>query len=80
VVDRTAAGSVAVNATLFQVSVPDLPFGGVGASGMGSYHGRASFETFSHRKGVLHKATRPDLPLAYPPYARWKDRLVRRFL
>ena len=72
--------SVAVNATLFQVSVPDIPFGGVGESGMGAYHGRASFEVFSHRKGVLHKSPRPDPALAYPPYSRWKDRLLRRVL
>ena len=80
VVDRTSSGSVAVNATLFQVSVPDIPFGGVGESGMGAYHGRASFEVFSHRKGVLHKSPRPDPALAYPPYSRWKDRLLRRVL
>jgi aldehyde dehydrogenase (NAD+) len=80
VVDRTSSGSVAVNATLFQVSVPDIPFGGVGESGMGAYHGRASFEVFSHAKGVLHRATRPDPAVAYPPYSRWKERLLRRFL
>lgn len=80
VVERTSSGTVAVNATLFQVSVPDIPFGGVGASGMGAYHGRASFEVFSHAKGVLRKSTRPDPALAYPPYPRWKDRLLRRFL
>jgi len=80
VVDRTSSGCVAVNATLFQVSVPEIPFGGVGASGMGAYHGRASFETFSHAKGVLHKSTRPDPALAYPPYSRWKHALIRRFL
>ena len=80
VVDRTSSGSVAINATLFQVSVPDLPFGGVGASGIGAYHGRRSVEVFSHAKGVLQKSTRPDPALAYPPYTRLKDRLLRRFL
>jgi aldehyde dehydrogenase (NAD+) len=80
VIDRTSSGTAAVNATLYQVAVPDLPFGGVGESGTGRYHGRHSFETFSHPKGVLHKATRPDPALAYPPYSRWKDRLLRRFL
>jgi aldehyde dehydrogenase (NAD+) len=80
VIDRTSSGTAAVNATLYQVAVPDLPFGGVGESGTGRYHGRHSFETFSHPKGVLHKATRPDPALAYPPYSRWKGRLLRRFL
>ena len=80
VVDRTSSGSVCVNATLFQVSVADLPFGGVGESGIGAYHGRRSFEVFSHTKGVLQRGTRPDPALAYPPYSRLKDRLLRRFL
>jgi aldehyde dehydrogenase (NAD+) len=80
VVDRTSSGTVAVNSTLFQVSVPELPFGGVGPSGMGAYHGRHSFDTFSHAKGVLQKSPRPDPGLTYPPYPRWKERLLRRFL
>jgi len=80
VVDRTSSGTVAINATLFQASAAELPFGGVGESGMGAYHGRHSFERFSHAKGVLRKSTRPDPALAYPPYTKWKDRLLRRFL
>jgi len=80
VVDRTTSGTVAINATLFQVSAPELPFGGVGESGMGAYHGRASFEVFSHAKSVLKKSPRPDPDLAYPPYSKLKDRLLRRFL
>ena len=80
VVDRTSSGTVAINATLFQVSAPELPFGGVGESGMGAYHGRHSFETFSHAKSVLQKSPRPDPALAYPPYTKMKDRLLRRFL
>ncbi|MFM8304567.1 MAG: aldehyde dehydrogenase family protein [Actinomycetota bacterium] len=80
VVDRTSSGTVCVNGTLFQVSVADLPFGGVGESGIGAYHGRRSFEVFSHTKGVLRRATRPDPALAYPPYSRRKERMVRRFL
>src|SRR5262249_3928146 len=68
VLAETSSGGAAVNATLFQVSVPDLPFGGVAASGMGAYHGRASFDAFSHAKSVLRRSTRPDPDLAYPPY------------
>jgi aldehyde dehydrogenase (NAD+) len=80
VLSRTSAGGAAVNATMLHVAVPALPFGGVGASGTGAYHGRAGFETFSHRKSVLTKPTRIDPPVAYPPYTGWKQRLLRRFL
>jgi aldehyde dehydrogenase (NAD+) len=76
----TTSGGACVNATVFQFAVPALPFGGVGESGMGAYHGRAGFETFSHRKGVLTKSTRLDPSLAYPPYRGLKARLLRRFL
>ena len=80
VLAETTSGGAAVNATLFQVSVPDLPFGGVGESGMGAYHGRRSFETLSHAKSVLKRSTRPDPDLAYPPYTALKERLLRRLL
>jgi aldehyde dehydrogenase (NAD+) len=80
VIDSTSSGGAAVNSTMFHVAVPGLPFGGVGPSGMGSYHGKASFDTFTHRKSVLRKTTRPDPDLAYPPYTKRKDKLLRRFL
>jgi aldehyde dehydrogenase (NAD+) len=80
IVERTSSGGVCVNATLYHVAVPDLPFGGVGESGMGSYHGKASFDVFSHAKPVLKKSVRPDPDLAYPPYTEKKERLMRRFL
>jgi len=80
VLTGTTSGGVGVNATVLQTAVPDLPFGGVGGSGMGAYHGRASFETFSHRKAVLAKSTRVDPRLAYPPYSRRKERWLRRLL
>ena len=76
----TTSGGLAVNATMFQVAVPELPFGGVGPSGMGAYHGKASFLTFSHAKAVLRKGARPDPDLAYPPYTARKEKLLRRFL
>jgi aldehyde dehydrogenase (NAD+) len=80
VLAHTTSGGVGVNATVLQTAVPELPFGGVGASGMGAYHGRSSFETFSHRKGVLAKSTRVDPRLGYPPYSRRKERWLRRLL
>ena len=64
---------------MLQFAVPSLPFGGVGASGIGAYRGYYSFRTFSHLKGVLAKPFWPDLPWRYPPY-RGKLWLVRRLL
>ena len=61
VVERTTSGGVTVNHTMLHVAVPDLPFGGVGASGLGAYHGKAGFDTFSHRRSVLAKPARPDV-------------------
>jgi aldehyde dehydrogenase (NAD+) len=80
VLDGTSSGGVCVNATLFHVAAPELPFGGVGESGIGAYHGKASFAVFSHEKSVLKRGTRPDPDLAYPPYTARKERLTRRFL
>jgi len=69
-----------VNAILWHIANPNLPFGGVGPSGTGAYHGRATFETFSHRKSVMTKPTRFDLKFLYPPYSRFKMKLVRKML
>jgi aldehyde dehydrogenase (NAD+) len=80
VVERTRSGGVTINHTMLHLAVPELPFGGVGASGSGSYHGKAGFDTFSHRRPVLTKATRPDPGVAYPPYKRWKEAILRRVL
>lgn len=80
VVARTSSGGVCVNATMLHLSVPSLPFGGVGASGMGAYHGRDNVECFSHRRAVFERPPRPDPAAAYPPYRRWKEALLRRFL
>jgi aldehyde dehydrogenase (NAD+) len=79
VLAETTSGGACVNTTVMHVAIPELPFGGVGASGMGAYHGKASFDVFSHRKGVLTKPTRPDPRIAYPPYTKLKERLIRRF-
>jgi len=61
-------GGGSINHCLQHVVNPNLPFGGVGASGMGSYHGFSGFERFSHKKGILKATTKFDLPLVYPPY------------
>ena len=75
---RTSSGSACVNTCIVQLAVPDLPFGGVGDSGMGAYHGRRGFETFSHPKAVLVKASLPEPPLQYPPYTKARQRLFRK--
>ena len=66
--DQTHAGSVCINHLVYQAAVTDLPFGGIGPSGMGAYHGKAGFTTFSHTKSVLKRPTRMDPGFAYPPY------------
>jgi len=78
--DTTHSGGVCFNDVVIQAGVPELPFGGIGASGMGSYHGHAGFETFSHRKAVLKRPFWLDLKFRYPPYnvdLRLLKRLVR---
>ncbi|OBK53245.1 aldehyde dehydrogenase family protein [Mycobacterium sp. 1081908.1] len=79
VIKEVPAGGMLVNHLAFQVSTAKLPFGGVGASGMGAYHGRYGFEEFSHRKSVLTKPTRPDLSsFIYPPYTERAFKMARR--
>ncbi len=68
VVEATSSGNVCINDVIMHMVVPELPFGGVGDSGMGRYHGQWSFETFTHRKGVLSRTTHLDFPVRYPPY------------
>lgn len=72
-------GGGCVNDTLSHLANPNLPFGGIGESGMGSYHGQTSFDLFSHQKSVLHRGTWLDLPLRYPPYADRLKQLQKLF-
>lgn len=78
--ERVPFGGGCVNDTIIHIATNNLPFGGVGNSGMGSYHGKRSFDTFSHEKSVVKKYTWLDLPLRYQPYCNWKDALVHFFL
>lgn len=79
VIKEVPAGGMMVNHLAFQYFTSRLPFGGVGPSGMGAYHGRWGFEEFSHRKSVLTKPTRPDLSsFFYPPYTEKAQKLARR--
>lgn len=76
---RTSSGGVCFNDVVMHVGVPELPFGGVGNSGMGSYHGEAGFRTFSHERSVLRRPFLLDAPFRYPPYAG-RLPLLRRLL
>ncbi|MFN5399775.1 MAG: aldehyde dehydrogenase [Pseudanabaena sp.] len=68
IIQETSYGGGCFNDIIMHLGNPELPFGGVGHSGMGSYHGKASFDTFSHRKSVLKNSFRFDLKWRYPPY------------
>lgn len=76
---ETSSGGVCINDTIMQVGVSSLPFGGVGDSGIGSYHGKASFDTFSHYKSVLNKSLRLDPKWRYAPY-EGKLQLLKRLI
>jgi aldehyde dehydrogenase (NAD+) len=79
VIRDVPAGGMLVNHLAFQVTTAKLPFGGVGPSGMGAYHGKYGFEEFSHSKTVMTKPTRPDLSsMIYPPYTEKAWKLARR--
>jgi aldehyde dehydrogenase (NAD+) len=80
VIEETASGGVLLNDVIMHMPVLTLPFGGVGASGMGAYHGKRSFDTFTHYKGVMSKATWLDLPIRYAPYTDSKLKWVQRLL
>jgi aldehyde dehydrogenase (NAD+) len=75
----SGSGSLVVNDTVIQGAMANLPFGGIGPSGMGAYHGEAGFHTFSHRRSVINRSLRPDPPIRFPPYAG-KLSLVRRLM
>jgi acyl-CoA reductase-like NAD-dependent aldehyde dehydrogenase len=76
---RVHSGGACVNDTVSHVGSHHLPFGGIGDSGMGAYHGRWGFEAFTHRRGVLYRSNRLDMPLRYPPYGERVGLLKRLF-
>lgn len=73
-------GGGAINDTILHIANSRLPFGGVGMSGIGAYHGKHSFDLFSHQKSYIKRTTKFDLPLGYPPYTPLKEKLIRKFL
>jgi aldehyde dehydrogenase (NAD+) len=73
---KTQSGSVSVNETVMQIASSYLPYGGIGPSGIGRYHGKKSFETFSNMRSVLVKSNLFDIWLRYPPYSKLKTRII----
>jgi len=80
VLGATSAGGTTINHVWLHFGVPALPFGGVGESGMGAYHGRHSFETFSHKRAVLKKRALWEPPLLFPPYSARKLRWIKKLI
>jgi aldehyde dehydrogenase (NAD+) len=80
VIGDISSGSVVVNDVVVNQIVPGLPFGGIGNSGMGAFHGRYTFDAFSHAKAVMRRSLRADIDLRYPPFTAMKDRLLQFLL
>jgi len=76
----TQSGTAGVNETVMQIASPFLPYGGIGSSGIGRYHGKKSFDTFSNLRSVLVKSNLFDINLRYPPYTRFKKRAISLFM
>jgi aldehyde dehydrogenase (NAD+) len=80
VLEKIPSGTTAINETVTQFVNEHLPFGGKGTSGMGAYHGKFTFDTFSHQRGILKKGTWLDIPYRYPPYTKKKLNMIKSFL
>ena len=80
ILDPCRFGGGCINDTIIHLATSDMPFGGVGESGMGSYHGRVGFETFSHYRSIVDKKTWMDLPIRYQKYTGLKEKMMRMFL
>ncbi len=76
--NSVAFGGGCVNDVIMHIANHHLPFGGVGSSGMGSYHGKYSFDLFSHKKGILKNKSYFDIPFRYPPYNEKKLKILKK--
>ena len=77
---RCQYGGSCINDVVIHLATSEMGFGGVGESGMGSYHGKTGFDVFSHRKSTVNKKTWMDLPMRYQPYRSFHEKLLRMFL
>ena len=80
VFSQLSFGGGCINDTIIHLATPYLGFGGVGNSGMGSYHGKKSFDTFTHEKSIIKKSDKIDIPVRYMPYNKAKEQLMKFFL
>lgn len=80
VLEETSSGGATVNGTIMHIGDSRMPFGGVGESGMGAYHGRSSFETFTHRKATLRRGFKFDIKMMYPPYTKFRTNMVKKMV
>lgn len=80
ILSHISYGGGCINDTIVHLATPYMPFGGVGESGMGGYHGKASFTTFSHKKSIMKKSNLIDLPLRYAPYTEVKNKMLKSIM
>jgi aldehyde dehydrogenase (NAD+) len=80
IVSTLSYGGGCINDVIVHLATSYMPFGGVGNSGMGAYHGKDSFTTFTHAKSIMNKANWLDLPVRYPPYTEKKLDMVKHIL
>ncbi len=80
VLNKCSFGGGCINDTIIHIANSNMGFGGIGNSGMGSYHGKKSFDTFTHYRSIVKKASWLDLPIRYRPYSKTKDKMLRFFL
>ena len=80
VTSRCGFGGGCINDTIIHLATSEMGFGGFGESGMGSYHGKAGFDTFTHYKSIVDKKQWLDLPMRYQPYTELYDKLIHLFL
>ena len=80
VMSRCGFGGGCINDTIIHLATSEMGFGGFGESGMGSYHGKEGFRTFSHSKSIVDKKTWLDLPMRYQPYKKFNEKLLHIFL
>lgn len=80
ILDKISFGGGCVNDTIIHLATDRMPFGGVGQSGMGGYHGKNSFDTFTHEKSIVQKANWLDIPVRYAPFTQKKTKLVKKLM
>ena len=80
ILSEISFGGGCINDTIVHLATPFMPFGGVGSSGMGSYHGKQSFYTFSHEKSIIKKSLLIDIPLRYHPYSERNFNILKKLL